>query len=130
MVGRRAVAVFNAGGRLFALRDVCPHQGAPLSSGTVLGELTARGPGEYEYDPECRFVRCPWHGWEYSLETGQSSYDPEHDRVRAYAVTVERGADLVTDGGEAADASGRRPGPYVVETFEVAVRDDYVVLEM
>ena len=105
----------------------------------MLGEVSARGPGEYEYNPDCRFVRCPWHGWEYNLETGQSSYDPEHDRVRAYPVSVQRGADLVPEpggsgengeGAEGGNTGGRRPGPYVVETFEVSVRDDYVVLEI
>jgi nitrite reductase/ring-hydroxylating ferredoxin subunit len=126
-IGRRAIAIFNAGGRLYALRDVCPHQGAPLSRGVVLSQVRATVPGEYEYDPGCKYVRCPWHGWEYNLETGQSSYDPEHDRVRAYSVTVEEGSKLEAD-DEA--VSGRKPGPYTAETFQVSVENDYVVVEM
>jgi 3-phenylpropionate/trans-cinnamate dioxygenase ferredoxin subunit len=129
-IGRRAIAIFNTSGRLYALRDVCPHQGAPLSRGVVLGQVRASAPGDYEYDPDCKYVRCPWHGWEYNLETGQSSYDPEHDRVRSYSVTVEHGANLQGDAGGAAEGSERRPGPYVAETFPVSVENDYVVVEM
>jgi nitrite reductase/ring-hydroxylating ferredoxin subunit len=129
-IGRRAIAVFNAGGRLYALRDVCPHQGAPLSSGVVLGEVTATGPGEYTYNADCRFVRCPWHGWEYSLETGESSYDPEHDRVRTYAVDVAAGAEVRDQPRNPGEIRGRQRGPYTAETFEVSIEDDYVVIEL
>ncbi len=124
-IGRRAIAVFNVDGRIYALRDVCPHQGAPLSSGVVLGQVLARGPGEYEYVADCKYVRCPWHGWEYSLETGESSYDPKHDRVRAYEVSIEHGAELAP-----LEGSERRPGPYVAETIPVSIENDYVVLEV
>jgi nitrite reductase/ring-hydroxylating ferredoxin subunit len=123
-IGRRAIAIFNDSGRLYALKDVCPHQGAPLSHGVVLGQVRASGPGEYEYKPDCRYVRCPWHGWEYNLETGESSYDPKHDRVRAYDVSVEPGAALAQEGSE------RVAGPYVAETVPISVENEYVVLEV
>jgi nitrite reductase/ring-hydroxylating ferredoxin subunit len=129
-VGRRAIAVFNAGGRLYALRDVCPHQGAPLSCGVVLGQLQASAPGDYQYDAGTKYVRCPWHGWEYNLETGQSSYDPQHDRVRAYSVTLEHGSELQLDAEGDEEGGGRKPGPYTAEAFPISVEDDYVVVEM
>ena len=118
------MAVFNAAGRFYAVRDVCPHQGAALSQGVLVGELTACRPGEYSFHPERPHVKCPWHGWEYDLATGQSTYDPAHDRVRAYDVSVEPGADVV-----AATDGGRVPGPYRVETLAISVEDDYVVIE-
>jgi 3-phenylpropionate/trans-cinnamate dioxygenase ferredoxin subunit len=120
-VAGRAIAIFNVGGSYHALRDVCPHQGAALSAGTVIGSVEAELAGEYEYCAGRR-VRCPWHGWEYDLETGQSSYDPEHDRVRAYEVSVESGTELLP--------SGRAPGPYVAETVPISVENDYVVVEV
>jgi nitrite reductase/ring-hydroxylating ferredoxin subunit len=129
-IGRRAIAIFNAGGRLYALRDVCPHQGAPLSSGIVLSEVTADGPGEYTYREDCKLVRCPWHGWEYNLETGESSYDPEHDRVRAYAVDVAAGAEVQGAPAGSVEIRGRRAGPYTAETFQVTVENDYIVVEL
>ena len=120
-VAHRAIAVFNVGGVYYALKDVCPHMGAPISAGVVVGEVAADRVGEYEFCPG-RHVRCPWHGWEYDLATGRSSYDPEHDRIRAYDVSVEGGAQLLED--------GRVAGPYVAETFPVAVEGDYVVVEV
>jgi nitrite reductase/ring-hydroxylating ferredoxin subunit len=118
-VDGRGIAIFNVDGTFYALRDVCPHQGARLSDGIIVGEVTADCPGEYQFDPG-RHVRCPWHGWEYDLATGQSSYDPENDRVRAYDVSVEPGAAL----------TGRQPGPFVAETVPISVENDYVVLEV
>ena len=64
-VGGRGVALFNVDGEYFALRDVCPHQGARLSDGTVLGWVAPSAPGCYAYEPGRKLVRCPWHGWEY-----------------------------------------------------------------
>jgi nitrite reductase/ring-hydroxylating ferredoxin subunit len=124
--GGRSIALFNTGGEFFALRDVCPHQGAPLSAGTVVGQMRADGPGEYRFDSKCGQVRCPWHGWEYDLATGQSWYDPENDRVKSYPVSVCNGAEL-----QASEAPGERhPGPYVAETFDVFVEDDYIIIEV
>jgi nitrite reductase/ring-hydroxylating ferredoxin subunit len=116
-------------GRFFALKNVCPHQGAPLSEGVLVAELTACRPGEYAFDAEHPHVRCPWHGWEYDLATGQSTYDPAHDRVRAYAVSVEDGSEVLA-GSEAGAATGqgRQPGPYRVETLSISVEDEYVVV--
>jgi 3-phenylpropionate/trans-cinnamate dioxygenase ferredoxin subunit len=62
-------------------------------------------------------VACPWHNWEYDLETGASWFDPRGSRVKAYPVTVE-------------SAGALRPGPYVAETFNVDVEGDMVVVEL
>jgi 3-phenylpropionate/trans-cinnamate dioxygenase ferredoxin subunit len=118
----RGIAVFNTDGRFFALRDACPHQGARLSAGSVIGTVTADRPGCYRYDADRKLVRCPWHGWEYELATGRSWFDPEHNRVRPFQVAVESGESLV---GE-----GRQPGPYVAETIRISIEDDYVVIEL
>jgi 3-phenylpropionate/trans-cinnamate dioxygenase ferredoxin subunit len=123
-VDGRAIAVFNADGRFYALRDVCPHQGGPLSAGKVVGAVSSTMPGCYDYDPSRKRVRCPWHAWEYELATGQSWYDPENDRVRPIPVSVERGEEIVAEEG------GLLRGPYTAETIEISVEDDYVVVEM
>jgi nitrite reductase/ring-hydroxylating ferredoxin subunit len=119
-VGGRAIVVFNVDGEFYGLRDRCPHRGAPLSGGTLVGgAVTAAEPGAY--DPGRRLLKCPWHGWEFDLESGKSWIDPAGSRVRTYEVGVEPGANLQTD-GEPVD------GPYVAETVLVAVEDDYVVV--
>jgi 3-phenylpropionate/trans-cinnamate dioxygenase ferredoxin subunit len=121
-VGGRGVAVFNVEGTFFALRDVCPHQGAELSAGTLAGAVSASQPGCYEYDAGRKLVTCPWHGWEYDLATGQSWFDPERKRVKPYDVAVARGRELVDTPG------GRLPGPYVAETVSISVEREYVVI--
>ena len=54
LVADRVVAVFRTEQGLFAVDGMCAHQGGPLAEGTV--------------DHGC--VTCPWHGWQYELETG------------------------------------------------------------
>jgi nitrite reductase/ring-hydroxylating ferredoxin subunit len=111
-VGNRSIGVFRVGDRLYAVRNRCPHQGGPLCLGRVLRRVVADEPGRVRYAADPPLIACPWHGWEYDLETGQSFQGPSEPRVRAYEVTVER-----------------IPGPYVAETFPVSVEEAYVVLE-
>jgi nitrite reductase (NADH) small subunit len=50
------IAVFRTGdGRVFALKDACPHKGGPLSQGIVHGHAVA----------------CPLHNWSIDLSTGE-----------------------------------------------------------
>ena len=72
-------------GQVFALRDICPHRGVPLSAGRILPENT---------------VECPYHGWRFrqdgvcsqipSLVDGQA-LDPSNIRVRSYPVREQDG---------------------------------------
>jgi nitrite reductase/ring-hydroxylating ferredoxin subunit len=128
LVAGRSIGIFNVEGRFHALRNQCPHQGGPLASGTIVGVLESPAPGVYVYDPSHKFLKCPWHSWEFDMETGQSWFDPVRQRVRKYPVTVEPGQGLVTNGSKA--PTGREPGPYVAETVRVEVKDDYVVVEI
>ncbi len=78
-------------GKPFALHDICPHRGVPLSHGRVLHE------GEKAVGDrinECQ-VECPYHGWRFgasghctaipSLVPGQ---DVEVDRIRVKSYPV------------------------------------------
>jgi nitrite reductase/ring-hydroxylating ferredoxin subunit len=126
-VGRRAIAVFNVDGEFHALRDVCPHKGAALSAGTVVRSVTADQPGCYAYDASRVLVRCPWHGWEFDLVTGQSWCDPVRQRTRPYPVSIEPGSALAVLQREPAAMA---PGPYVAETIQNSIENDYVVVEL
>jgi 3-phenylpropionate/trans-cinnamate dioxygenase ferredoxin subunit len=88
-VAGRSIGVFNVGGRFFAVRNSCPHQGGPLCLGPTVGLATSRRPGEIAYTREGEILRCPWHGWEFDLETGRSIFDPHRTRVKRYTVEVE-----------------------------------------
>ena len=126
-VGGRSIGVFRIGDRFYAIRNRCPHQGAPLCLGRVLGDAIAKVPGDVEVSRSVLLLACPWHGWEYDLETGQSFMGASEPRVRSYGVQVEPGSALVEQLEQA--RTERVPGPYVAETFDVFIEDDYVVLE-
>ena len=111
----RSIGVFNVDGSLYALRNACPHQGAPLCLGLLTGLMAPSDPGVYEWSRQGEIVRCPWHGWEFDLTTGQSVFNPHRTRVRRYEVTVE-------PGGEPEDPS--------VETYPLSVDDGIIVLHL
>jgi nitrite reductase/ring-hydroxylating ferredoxin subunit len=113
----REIGIFNLDGAYYALANRCPHAGGPLCQGVIGPLVQSDGPGQYRLTRERTFLRCPWHGWEFDIRTGQSWCDPNSVRARQFAVAVESGADLMK-------------GPYVAETFPVAVEEDYLVLDL
>jgi 3-phenylpropionate/trans-cinnamate dioxygenase ferredoxin subunit len=113
----RPIAVFNLGGEFFGLFNRCPHQGGSLCEGTQTGLVESSEPGTYSYTRRGEILRCPWHGWEFDIRTGQSWCEPERIRTRSYPVSVAGGAALVE-------------GPYVADKVDVSVEGDYVVVEM
>lgn len=132
-VAGRSIGVFNINGEFFALRNACPHQGGPLCKGIVSGFLSATAPGEFTYVRRGEMVRCPWHGWEFDIKTGQSWFDPAKTRVRTYDVTVEPVVEPASAAlpQEATDAPpGYLPGPYTAESYPVSVEKQVVYVEM
>jgi 3-phenylpropionate/trans-cinnamate dioxygenase ferredoxin subunit len=89
-VNGRSVGVFNVDGTLYAIRNSCPHQGAPLCDGTVGGTMLPSDPQTYVYAEE-PLLRCPWHGWQINLATGRPVYNHRPGRARTYPVAVEDG---------------------------------------
>ena len=74
------VLVCNAGGSLYAIEDVCTHDGAPLDQGTLEG----------------RCIICPRHGATFDIETGAALTLPAVMPVQTYSVRVE-GDSIVID---------------------------------
>jgi nitrite reductase/ring-hydroxylating ferredoxin subunit len=114
-VGGRTIGIFRVEGRLYAVLNRCPHQGAELCRGEILRAVEASDPGDYRYGDRHLLV-CPWHNWEFDIATGQSYWDPERTRVKTYDVQVEPG--------------GRVPGPLRVDTFPVEAEGEYIVVTM
>jgi nitrite reductase/ring-hydroxylating ferredoxin subunit len=71
-VGQLRIAVFNVNGEFFALDDMCPHAGAPLSQGEVCVEK----------------VTCPFHAADFNLRTGEKLSPPARRGVKAYKVLL------------------------------------------
>jgi nitrite reductase/ring-hydroxylating ferredoxin subunit len=116
-VNGRPIAIFNVKGELFGLLNTCPHQGGSLSAGRLTSLVRSQQPGEYQISREGEMLRCPWHGWEYDIRTGKSWCEPSKVGVKKFPVDVKPGVQLVE-------------GPYIAETFPVAVEEEYVVVEM
>ena len=112
-VDNRSIGVFNVGGQFYALRNVCPHQFAPLCEGRITGTRVPSEVGEYKWGMDGQIIRCPWHGWEFDITTGRSIFNPHRVRVKSYEVVVESGENV-------AEPS--------VETYDVEVEHDTVVL--
>ena len=116
-IDERPIAIFNIKGEFFGLFNRCPHQGGSLCHGVLTSLIESDEPGDYRVSREGEIVRCPWHGWEFDIRTGQSYCDPKRFRARAYPVNVEPGSSVVK-------------GPYVAETLAVSVESDYVVVDL
>jgi nitrite reductase (NADH) small subunit/3-phenylpropionate/trans-cinnamate dioxygenase ferredoxin subunit len=73
------IAIFNVGGQLFAIDDLCPHMGASLSGGFV----------------EDGCVTCPWHYWRFRLADGAWADNPKV-RLGSYPVEIHGDRVLLT----------------------------------
>jgi phenylpropionate dioxygenase-like ring-hydroxylating dioxygenase large terminal subunit len=90
-------------GEVFALRDICPHRGVPLSAGRIMPEGS---------------VECPYHGWRFKRDgacskipslTGEQTLDIEKIRVRAYPVREQDGLIWIYMAAKAGEAPRSEP---------------------
>ncbi|MBS0471189.1 MAG: aromatic ring-hydroxylating dioxygenase subunit alpha [Proteobacteria bacterium] len=119
-------------GKVFAMRDICPHRGVPLSAGKVLADNT---------------VECPYHGWRFKGD-GQCSLIPSlvggeaieaaKIKVRAYHACEQDGLiwvympapgrETATPRGEPpkVDVPNPKPRWHVSQLFQCAI--DHAVI--
>ena len=80
-LGLTSVGIFRVEGQLYAYENVCMHQGGPVCQGKMLPRVVEniddtqqiRGESFDESDPH---IICPWHGFEYSIKTGEHAGRP------------------------------------------------------
>jgi len=75
------IAVFNVGGSLYAIEDICTHDGAPLTGGCVENDV----------------IICPRHGARFSLETGAALTPPAYEPVDTFPIEVRDGVVYTRD---------------------------------
>ncbi len=73
------VAVFNVGGRFYAIDDVCTHDGNTLTEDAKGNPVPLDG---YE-------IECPRHGARFDVRNGNVLCAPAYKDVRSYAVKIE-----------------------------------------
>jgi nitrite reductase (NADH) small subunit len=94
--GAQEIGVIRWSDTLHAVRNVCPHQGAPICRGWLRPLLTVGVPGAAA--PACDSNRpllsCPWHGWEFDVGSGRALWS-DRMRLRTYAIELRDGRVLV-----------------------------------
>lgn len=76
-LGRLEFGVYNVNGSIVALRNLCPHAGAPLCFSDATGTVVSSAPGDREWGFDGAIVKCPWHGWEFELPSGETLVEPK-----------------------------------------------------
>ena len=74
------IALFNLAGTIYAIDDVCSHEGGSLGEGALAGEI----------------VTCPWHNAEFNVRTGEVLGPPAAENVRSFAVKIQ-GNDVLVE---------------------------------
>lgn len=87
-VAGREIGVFNIGGSFYALRNLCPHRGAPLCRGRLRPLMISPGVYQVDSEREDEILKCPWHQWEFDIKTGRALFDASL-RVKTYSVKQE-----------------------------------------
>ena len=65
-----SILIINDDGRLFAVENRCSHAGKPLEKGMI----------------ENGVIRCPYHGAEFRLDSGEPLSTPAYRDIRAFPV--------------------------------------------
>ncbi len=83
-IGKRKIALFHYNNKISAIANACLHKAGPLGLGAVSDK----------YDG--MYVTCPWHGWEYNIETGAAP--PGYpDQQALYEIKIQDGFILVSE---------------------------------
>lgn len=74
--GGKRLALCNTGAGLYAIDDMCTHDGGPLDQGRLDGKE----------------IECPRHGARFDVTTGRALCLPAVRPVKTYPVRVHNGA--------------------------------------
>jgi nitrite reductase (NADH) small subunit len=93
------VGVFRVGDKVVAYRNNCPHAGGPVCQGKIFHQIEEKLTPDMKsaglQHSKTRNIVCPWHGYEFDIETGRHPGDPN---VRLTPVKVEvRNGDIFVE---------------------------------
>lgn len=128
-IDKKSIGVFNIEGEFYALRNMCPHQLAPLCEGKITGVSEPSEVGEYQWCRSGEIIRCPWHKWEFDIKTGKSIFNPHKVRVKSYEVTVEASSESSLSCDQKNGVCELEEDPSV-ETYEVTVESGDVMVHV
>ena len=71
-IDEERIAVYRHENKLYAIHNVCKHQGGPLGEGKIIDGC----------------ITCPWHGYQYLPHNGQSP-PPFTEKVSTFSLKIE-----------------------------------------
>lgn len=72
-INRKAIVVCNSGDGIYAVDDVCTHDGAPIHTGRLFGHI----------------IMCPRHGAKFDVRDGSVQAPPAVIPLEKYEVKIE-----------------------------------------
>jgi nitrite reductase (NADH) small subunit len=95
--GKVEIGVIRHGGKYYAYRNHCPHQGGPACEGLRMPQVKELigADGVYQgktFDETDMHIVCPWHGYEFHLSDGVHVGD-KRLRLQKFQV-IERDGDV------------------------------------
>ena len=93
--GELEIGVFHVNGGFYAYENMCIHQGGPCCEGLVKPEIeevihadkTYHG---QRYNKDKLHIVCPWHGYEFDMDTGECIGDRRY-KLRKFEVVEKDG---------------------------------------
>ncbi len=99
----RQVLLIATSGKLFAIANRCPHEGYPLSEGTLGSDCV---------------LTCNWHNWKFDLKSGSALIG--RDPVRTYPIEM-RGEEIFLD---LADPPAERQRGRALKGLDAGIADN------
>ncbi|CAL8081453.1 unnamed protein product [Orchesella dallaii] len=79
-VNGESLALISHTNKIYAIQEKCPHYGGPLDKGEI-----------EDVPPHGACIKCPWHSWKFSLESGQCVAPKRDDKcLKLYPVQVSK----------------------------------------
>ncbi len=91
--GNAEIGLFKHNGQLRAWHNTCPHRQGPVCQGRIIQRVLEpveadHTVGMLKYAEDDSHIICPWHGYEFDIETGAHPGDPAV-RLRRAQVRIE-----------------------------------------
>jgi 3-phenylpropionate/trans-cinnamate dioxygenase ferredoxin subunit len=74
-IAHEPIVIFNLAGKIFAIGDVCSHDGGPVGDGEFVDNT----------------IICPRHGAKFDIFTGKAAGLPAVEDIPAYPIRINEG---------------------------------------
>jgi nitrite reductase (NADH) small subunit len=90
-IDTRTIGVLRKDDAIYAFSNRCPHHGGPMCASQVSGTMFPSQPDEYHFGLDGLVIKCPWHAYEFNVQTGESLGGVIQARLPVYQTDVRAG---------------------------------------